>query len=84
MSATVLEHEGNGMASSRYHFQAISEAPRDGRSLVLADETGWQAVGHGDAESDVWWLGHKDQPGVIEQLEFEPTRFAFPTSRREQ
>lgn len=65
---------------SFYTFRPITEAPKDGRSLVLADDTGWSAVGHW--ARDFWALGHADQPGVIEQIEFEPTKFAHPKRAR--
>lgn len=67
---------------SRYTFHPIADAPLDGSSLVLASDDGWQAVGHFD--KGIWWLGHSDQPNALEQLDFEPTKYAQPRRQRRE
>lgn len=61
---------------TRYTFRDIASAPRDGRTLILSDDTGWQAVGHWS--KDFWAEGHKGGSGPVIQLDFEPTNFADP------
>jgi hypothetical protein len=63
----------------RYDFQPIAGVPLDGQTLILADDSGWMAAGHW--VSDMWALGHADEHR-IEQLDFEPTKFALPQRRR--
>ena len=68
---------------SRYRFCPIIQAPKGrGQTLVLADDTGWMAVGHWTG--NMWAIGRHDQPGVREELEFEPTKFALPKSQPHQ
>lgn len=59
-------------------YLPISEAPKDGRTLLVADDIlgGWRAVAHW--AGDFWALGHKDDDGVRVEVDFVPTRFVDP------
>lgn len=65
---------------SRYVFQPISDAPKDGRTLILGDDAGCRAAGHW--AGDMWAQGHKDSGWPVEQVDFEPTKFALPKYAR--
>lgn len=54
----------------------ISEAPRDGRTLMLMDDTGWRAVGYWS--DGMWAEGHKEECRTPVEIEFEPTHFEDP------
>jgi hypothetical protein len=67
----VSQKPGNGSDE----WRPIEEAPRDGRSMQLADETGMRAAAYW---TGTMWAYAVADLGYVEQVEFEPTRFRGP------